>query len=50
MVIGFALGEDGNVLELVIVLTDVVKVRLTFAAVVVKLLKFEVRGVLGPAL
>lgn len=45
----FALCEDGNVLELIVVLADVVEVGLSFAAVVVELLECEVRGVLGAA-
>ena len=45
----FALCKDNNVLELVIVITDVVEVSLSFAAVVVELLEFEVRFVRGPA-
>lgn len=49
MVKSFALCEDGNVLELIVVLADVVEVGLSFAAVVVKLLKCEVRGVLRAA-
>ena len=48
---GFALREDGNLLELIVMLTDVVKVCLSFAAVVVQLLILEVNrgGVLRPA-
>lgn len=41
--------EDSNVLELVVVLTDMVEVCLPFAAVVAKLHDAEVKGVLGPA-
>lgn len=45
----FALCEDGDVLELVIVLTDVGEVCLSFAPVVGELLEFEPRGVLRTA-
>lgn len=45
----FALCEDNNILELIVVLADVVEIRLSFAAVVVELLEFEVRSVLGSA-
>ena len=51
MVKGFALREDGNFLKLIVMLADVIKVCLSFAAVVVKLLILEVNrgGVLRSA-